>query len=65
MLFGLALATLAQWVMVGWTTTFPPNDRAQRHLQGFGLGFVFMPLNTVAFATLPRELRTEAPACGR
>ena len=29
-------------------------------LQGFGLGFVFTPLNTVAFSTLPRELRTEA-----
>ena len=29
-------------------------------MQGFGLGFVFTPLNTVAFSTLPKELRTEA-----
>jgi DHA2 family multidrug resistance protein len=61
MLFGLALATVAQWVMAGW------NDDVSGHaialngmLQGFGLGFVFTPLNTVAFATLPRELRAEA-----
>jgi DHA2 family multidrug resistance protein len=31
-------------------------------IQGFGLGFVFVPLNTVAFATLPGELRTDATA---
>ena len=30
--------------------------------QGFGLGFIFVPLNTIAFATLPRELRTEGTA---
>ena len=29
-------------------------------LQGFGLGMVFVPLSTVAFTTLPMELRTEA-----
>lgn len=31
-------------------------------LQGFGLGLVFVPLNTVAFATLPNALRTEGAA---
>lgn len=29
-------------------------------LQGFGLGMVFVPLSTIAFSTLPVELRTEA-----
>jgi MFS transporter, DHA2 family, multidrug resistance protein len=29
-------------------------------LQGFGLGMIFVPLSTVAFATLPETLRTEA-----
>ena len=29
-------------------------------IQGFGLGFIFVPLSTVTFATLPPELRTEA-----
>ena len=29
-------------------------------IQGFGLGFVFIPLSTVAFQTLDPRLRTEA-----
>jgi DHA2 family multidrug resistance protein len=61
MLFGLALATLAQWLMVGWNDDVSSSAIAINGvLQGFGLGFVFTPLNTVAFATLSRELRTEA-----
>lgn len=28
-------------------------------LQGFGIGFVFVPMSTVAFATLPGSLRTQ------
>jgi DHA2 family multidrug resistance protein len=31
-------------------------------LQGFGIGLVFVPLSTVAFATLPGYLRTEGTA---
>jgi hypothetical protein len=31
-------------------------------LQGFGLGIVFTPLQVVAFATLPSELRTDGTA---
>jgi DHA2 family multidrug resistance protein len=31
-------------------------------VQGFGLGFVFVPLQVVAFATLEPELRTEGTA---
>jgi MFS transporter, DHA2 family, multidrug resistance protein len=31
-------------------------------VQGFGLGFVFVPLSTVSFATLPRALLTQATA---
>jgi DHA2 family multidrug resistance protein len=61
MLFGLALATLAQWVMAGWNDNVSANAIAVNGmLQGFGLGFVFTPLNTIAFSTLPKELRTEA-----
>lgn len=29
-------------------------------LQGFGLGMIFVPIGTVAFATLPMHMRTEA-----
>jgi DHA2 family multidrug resistance protein len=31
-------------------------------IQGFGLGFIFMPLSTVAFTTLPSHLRTDGTA---
>ncbi|WP_035216454.1 DHA2 family efflux MFS transporter permease subunit [Desulfobulbus elongatus] len=31
-------------------------------MQGFGIGFVYIPLATVAFATLPSHLRTEGAA---
>lgn len=60
---GLALSTFSMWVMTGispdisrftiiWTSV----------VQGVGLGLVFVPLNTVAFATLTPQLRTEAAA---
>jgi DHA2 family multidrug resistance protein len=29
-------------------------------IQGFGMGMIFVPLSTIAFSTLPQELRTEA-----
>jgi MFS transporter, DHA2 family, multidrug resistance protein len=31
-------------------------------LQGFGLGFVFTPLSTVTFSTLPRQIMTQGTA---
>jgi DHA2 family multidrug resistance protein len=31
-------------------------------LQGFGMGFVFVPLSTVAYATLPGHFRNDATA---
>jgi MFS transporter, DHA2 family, multidrug resistance protein len=60
---GLSASTWALWAMIG----FSPNTSAMHInminiIQGFGLGFVFVPLNTVAFATLPGELRTDATA---
>ena len=49
--------------MVGWT----PDVSAQAIVvdsvaQGVGLGLVFVPLNTIAFATLPGEWRTDGAA---
>ena len=32
-------------------------------VQGLGLGLVFVPLSTVAFATLDARFRTDATAC--
>src|SRR5271165_5944829 len=60
---GLALATVSLWQMVGWSLDVSARTIAINSvIQGFGLGFVFVPLNTIAFATLPGELRTEGTA---
>jgi DHA2 family multidrug resistance protein len=60
---GLILSTASLWVMVGWTTdTSSATIAIDSVVQGVGLGFVFVPLNTVAFATLPSALRTEGAA---
>ena len=49
--------------MVGWTLDVSASTIAINSIaQGFGLGFIFVPLNTIAFATLPGELRTEGAA---
>jgi DHA2 family multidrug resistance protein len=60
---GLTLATVSMYVMVGWTLDVSARAIAIDSVaQGLGLGFVFVPLNTIAFATLPGELRTEGAA---
>jgi DHA2 family multidrug resistance protein len=62
-LFGLTLSTYALWAMVGWNADVSPGAIALISIaQGFGLGFLFVPLNTIGFATLPAELRTEGAA---
>ena len=49
--------------MVGWSLDVSAQTIAINSVaQGFGLGFVFVPLNTIAFASLPGELRTEGAA---
>ena len=58
---GLAMTATAMWLM----TQFAPVMDAtpfviSGFLQGAGLGLVFVPLNTLAFATLPADLRTDA-----
>jgi DHA2 family multidrug resistance protein len=60
---GLVLATGSLWQMVGWSLDVSGSAIAINSIaQGFGLGFVFVPLNTIAFASLPGELRTEGAA---
>ena len=61
--FGLTLATVTLYLMVGWTPEVPAMTIALDSIgQGVGLGFVFVPLNTIAFATLPGEIRTDGAA---
>ena len=60
MALGVALLSWSLWRMTAWT---PDVDRWTVILnilvQGAGLGFVFIPLQVIAFATLPADLRTE------
>jgi len=62
-LAGLVLTVVTLDQMVGFS-----NDTSSSTIvtisigQGFGLGLVFVPLSTVAFASLPGHLRTEGTA---
>ena len=61
--FGLLLSTLSLWFMVYWSPESSARAIAVVSVaQGVGLGLVFVPLNTVAFATLSIQFRTNATA---
>ena len=58
--FGILCVVWSVWEMTTWT----PDINEWRLIftitvQGFGLGFLFIPLQMVAFATLPVMLRTD------
>ncbi|CAN5122028.1 DHA2 family efflux MFS transporter permease subunit [soil metagenome] len=60
-LFGLSLTAYSLWEMTFFTAdmgSWPIITSGV--VQGFGLGFVFIPLSTIAFQTLSPALRTEA-----
>jgi DHA2 family multidrug resistance protein len=62
-MLGLTLTAYVLWEMTGWTP-----DVSQRTvvttgiIQGLGLGFMFVPLSTITFATIIPELRTQGTA---
>jgi MFS transporter, DHA2 family, multidrug resistance protein len=57
---GLAIAAVSLWDMTRWTLVMDSRPFIISGLiQGVGLGLVFIPLNTIAFATLAPEHRTE------
>jgi MFS transporter, DHA2 family, multidrug resistance protein len=63
MLIGLLMIAGSMWQMTGWTPAISVwSLTVTSVIQGFGLGFVFIPLQVVAFGTLPVELRTEGTA---
>jgi DHA2 family multidrug resistance protein len=63
MLLGLAALATSLWEMTAWTPDVAASTLIRvTMLQGFGLGFVFIPLQVIAFATLPPELRTDGTA---
>jgi MFS transporter, DHA2 family, multidrug resistance protein len=62
-LSGVVMLAATMWEMAGWTPDVSVWSLTVTTLiQGFGLGFVFIPLNVIAFGTLPAELRTDGTA---
>ncbi|MDH2344896.1 MDR family MFS transporter [Bradyrhizobium sp. SSUT77] len=60
---GLTLTAASLFQMTGWTDlTQVPEIVTVSIIQGFGFGLVFVPLSTVAFLTLPNQLRTDGTA---
>jgi DHA2 family multidrug resistance protein len=60
MALGVALLCYSLWTMTGWTPDASAWSVAMNTIiQGAGLGFVFIPLQVVAFATLPAAVRTD------
>lgn len=63
MVVGIVLLEYSLWLMLGWTPDVAPRAVAWVIvLQGAGLGFVFTPLQVMAFATLPLAFRTDGTA---
>jgi len=58
---GFAATAYALYEMTGWTPDVSLwSVVTTGFIQGISIGFVFVPLSTVTFATLPGELRTQA-----
>jgi len=65
-LTGLVLTAYTLWQMVGFTNeTQASTIVILSMVQGLGLGLVFVPLSTVAFATLPGTCAPKAPPSSR
>jgi len=62
-LIGLTLTAATLYQMTGFTQNTSKHEIVMCGLvQGFGMGFVFIPLSTVAFLTLPQRFRTDGTA---
>jgi DHA2 family multidrug resistance protein len=60
---GLLVTAVAMWEMTGFSLYMGIGPIIVTGvMQGFGLGFVFTPLSTVTFSTLPRQLLTQGTA---
>ncbi len=57
---GYMLAALSLWLMTGWSLDMGKEMIIiSGFVQGLGLGFVFVPVNMIAFSTLEARVRTE------
>ncbi len=60
MTIGCSTLLWSMWDMSGWTPQINDNWLIfVTFLQGIGMGFVFVPMNLTAFATLPGQFRTD------
>jgi DHA2 family multidrug resistance protein len=63
MAFGIIVLSWSLYRMTGWTPAVSESEMVWNTIvQGAGLGFVFIPLQVIAFATLEPALRTEGTA---
>ena len=63
MLLGVGLLAFSLWQMTAWTPDVNARSLAETSfIQGVGMGFVFIPLQLVAFATVPADLRGDGTA---
>ena len=60
MAFGASILIWSLWEMSRWTPDIDTQTLAfTTFTQGVGMGFIFVPSNIFAFATLPQQLRTD------
>ena len=60
---GFLMTASSMWIMTQWSLSMDWHWIVYTGLfQGFGMGFVFIPLNGVAFSTLPMRMRTDGSA---
>lgn len=58
--FGLITTAVSVWLMTHWALEMPTWPILLSGLmQGVGVAFMFMPLNLIAFSTLPQNVRTD------
>jgi DHA2 family multidrug resistance protein len=60
---GMTMIGGAQWMMTGFSLEMDEGPIIISGLvQGFGFGFIMVPMNLLAFSTLPAEIRTSGAA---
>ncbi len=60
-LFGIGMTAWSLWIMTGFDIVMDSHPiMLSGFIQGVGLGFVFVPLSTLTFATIDSQLRADA-----
>ena len=61
LLFGLSMMAVSFWQMTGFNLTMDATIlEVSGFLSGLGMGFIFIPMNVMAFASISPQLRAEA-----